>query len=201
MRRPRGPVGYRDLLFDLKGHRFHPGRRPAWHQWKAFNLSECPSARQRTPAGPLRRKATNLAALNKEKKRPPRPFSLADGKKTVSSIPLCCHLANGSRDSGRKISTILPSCVVQTLLIIRTHRGLKTSATTDAHKHTRHQSPFPSTPFIEVFIKCHRLFTEPCHVWNVNNAEGQIFNNSPTAIGERWFPMTHFFFFLFLTAD
>lgn len=67
MRHPGGTDGYKDLLFDLKGHGLHPGRGPAWHQWKAFNLSKCPSARQRTPASPHRRKATNLAALNKEK--------------------------------------------------------------------------------------------------------------------------------------
>lgn len=107
-------------------------------------------------------------------------------------------LSFGQRQSrlGRKIRTILPSRILETLLIIHTHRGLKTSATADTHKRTLHQSPFLSTPFIEVFIKCHRLFTEPYRVKNMNNAEGQILNNSSTAIGKCWFPMTCFLFFL-----
>lgn len=102
MRHSGSPVGYGDLLFDWKGHRFHPGGWPAWHQWRVFDLLE----RRRTPAVPLGRTATNLAALNKEKASSEASF-ISRRRRTASSIPLCCHLANGSRDSVEKLE---PSC-------------------------------------------------------------------------------------------
>lgn len=151
------------------------------------------------PLLPLRRTATNLAALKQRKKTFAEAlFSSADGGRTASSIPPHCRFGQRQSRLGRKIRTILLSRILETLLIIHARRGLKTSAAADAHKHARHQSPFLSTPFIEVFIKCHRLFTEPYRVKNMNYAEGQILNNSPTAIGKCWFPMTHFLFLFFL---